>query len=353
MILLNTLDRYFQDRTENDLFSGVVLINQGESERYSGAFGYANRDWQIPNNMATRFDTASITKLLTAVATLQLIQGGSFSLDEPVVEFLGLFESTISPAVTVRQLLTHTSGIGDDVEEEAGEDYEELWVAKPNYLVTKTEDFLPQFIHKPPNFPPGEGCRYCNCGFILLGLMVEKVSGMAYRDYIRQHIFARANMLNSDFFWMNRVNEHVAAGADPLKDADGKIIRWKKNIYSFPPVGSPDSGAHSTAGDLALFIRAVQGGKLLSPELTQAFLQSQVLYQQREKWTLKYGYGLVFYEDRDGKLVFYQKEGINAGCSAYLRYYPGSDITVILLSNMMDGVWDPIWFVHEALMREL
>ena len=156
-----TLDHYFQELEEQDRFSGVVLITQGRSELYSAAYGYASRPWRIRNRLATRFDTASITKLFTSVATLQLIDQGLFSLNTSVIGFLGLGNTEISQEVTVFHLLTHTSGIGDDSEEEDGEIYEDLWQTKPNYSVTATADFLPQFIHKPPNFPPGQGCRYC------------------------------------------------------------------------------------------------------------------------------------------------------------------------------------------------
>ena len=110
------LDLYFQQRTQQDAFSGVVLITQGSSQLFAGAYGYASRSWKIPNTLATRFDTASVTKLFTAVATLQLIERGFFALDTPVIDFLGLRETAIAPAVNVYHLLTHTSGIADDAE---------------------------------------------------------------------------------------------------------------------------------------------------------------------------------------------------------------------------------------------
>jgi CubicO group peptidase (beta-lactamase class C family) len=346
------LDQYLRERTAKGQFSGVVLISRGPEALFAGSYGFANRGCKTPNTMATRFDTASITKLFTAVATLQLVDRGDFNLDQPVIPFLELTDTVISRAVTVRQLLTHTSGIGDDAEEEEGEDYSALWVSKPNYSVTKTRDFLPQFIHKPANFPPGEGCRYCNCGYVLLGLMIEKTTGLSYRDYVRENVFKKAGMSEADFFWMNQVNENVAEGCDPVKDKDGKIIGWEKNIYAFPPVGSPDGGAYVTAYDLVKFIRSLQAGELLSPSWTRDFFTPQVYYQARENWTLRYGYGLVFYEYPAGKLAFFQKEGINPGCSGYLRVYPERDLIVVILSNMADGVWEPIWNVHDLLIAK-
>jgi CubicO group peptidase (beta-lactamase class C family) len=346
----HALHHYLLEREANDAFSGVVLITRGQTSLYASAYGYASRPWKIPNTLETRFDTASMTKLFTAVATLQLIDRGAFALDTGAIGFLGLEGTAISPEVNVYHLLTHSSGIGDDCEEEDGEVYEELWKARPNYSVTETADFLPQFIHKPPNFPPGQGCRYCNCSFVLLGLMIERVSGMSYRDYVRQNVFRRAGMAHSEFYRMDRVHEGVAEGADPIRDEDGRVVGWKKNIYSFPPVGSPDAGAHVTAGDLDRFLRALQAGVLLSPERTSEFLAPQVLYRDGDEWTRKYGYVLEFYLDKAGHVVFYQKDGINAGVSGVLRHYPDRDLNVVLLSNMEGGVWKPVWRIHEWVL---
>ena len=346
----STLDHYFQDLEKEELFSGVVLLTQGNSSLYSGAFGYASRPWNIANTLDTRFDTASVTKLFTSVATLQLIDQGLFDFETSVIDFLDLKGTTISKEVNVYHLLTHTSGIGDDSEEEDGEVYEDLWKTKPNYSVTTTADFLPQFIYKPANFSPGKNCRYCNCGYVLLGLMIERASGMTYRDYVRQQVFNRAQMTDSDFMRLDRVHENVAEGSDPLRNEIGDLVGWKKNIYSFPPIGSPDSGAYVTARDLDAFLRSVKAGKLLSSELTSAFFSPQVHYRAMDKWTKMYGYGLWFYVDKSNRIVCYQKEGINAGASALIRHYPELDVNVVLLSNLEEGVWEPVWKIHDLIV---
>jgi CubicO group peptidase (beta-lactamase class C family) len=348
MSFTHLLDEYFQERVDQELFSGVALITQGEAQLYARAYGDASRAWHVPNTMDTRFDTASITKLFTSVATLQLIDQGLLALDTGVAERLGLRQ--ISPEVTIFHLLTHTSGIADDADEEAGESYEDVWKTRSNYLVVETRDFLPQFIDKPANFAPGQGCRYCNVGYVLLGLLIEAASGMSYRDYVRANIFARAGMQHSDFFRMDRVNPNVAEGCDPLHDDSGRIVGWKKNIYSYPPIGSPDGGAHVTAADLDRFLRAVRAGRLLSPELTEAFFTPQVQYKAKEGWNQMFGYGLWFYVDQQGQVVCYQKEGFNAGVSGMIRHFPTHDLNVVLLSNTMDGAWEPIWKIHELVI---
>lgn len=176
------------------------------------------------------------------------------SFDTFIPDFLELRDTLIPPTVNVYHLLTHTSGIADDAEEERGEDYADIWKARSNSSVIQTADFLLQFAYKLPHFSPGQGCRYCNCSYVLLGLLIKKASGLSYRDDVRQHIFAAASMLHSDFFRMDVVNDEVAAGCDPLRDSDGTIVAWKKHSYSYPPGG----GAHVTASDLDCFLSRQQ-----------------------------------------------------------------------------------------------
>jgi CubicO group peptidase (beta-lactamase class C family) len=120
------LDAWLSTRATADRISGVVLIRRGDQTVFSGAYGWASRRWAVPNTLATRFDTASITKLFTSVAAMQLVDDGRLELDTPITEIVDLTGTTISPTVTVRHLLTHTSGIADDADEEAGESYEAL-----------------------------------------------------------------------------------------------------------------------------------------------------------------------------------------------------------------------------------
>ena len=150
---------------------------------------------------------------------------------------------------------------------------------------------------------------------------------------------------------MERANPQVAEGADPIWDDDSNLLGWKRNIYSFPALGSPAGGAHVTADDLDRFLRAVKAGELLSPGLAEAFFTPQVLYRQRDGWTQKYGYGMWFYvSDASGEAICCQKEGMDAGVSGMIRHFPGQDINVVILSNMVSGAWKPIWFIHDMVV---
>ncbi|WP_435737942.1 serine hydrolase domain-containing protein [Cellulosimicrobium sp. PMB13] len=384
---LAALDTHLRARAASDAFSGVVRIERHGEEVFERAYGIASRRWGVPVRPTTRFDVASVTKLFTAVAVLQLVGDGRLRLDDRIHDHVDLAGTKIPREVTLRHLLTHSSGIADDADEEAGESYEDLWVERPSYSVTRTADFLPGFVHKEPNFAPGEGCRYCNVGFVLAGLALENVTGTTYRDHVREHVFARAGMTASGFFRMDEAVPDVAEGWEPVRTrgddgTSGPVTGWRQNIYSYPPVGSPDGGAHVTARDLTRFLAAVRGGELLPPDLTRAFLTPQVKHddgdtEETEGKTgpdlppadrtaeVHYGFGLEFELLADGSVRSAYKEGINTGSSAMLRHYPdpvaqtasadlppagAPGVTVAVVSNAESDAWEPVRFV-DALVR--
>ncbi len=360
------LDDWLRSRAGDEQFSGVVLVQRGVETLFAGAYGPASRRWPVLNTMETRFDTASITKLFTSVATLQLVGEGRLSLDAPITEIVDLAGTTISPEVRVRHLLTHTAGLADDADEEAGEDYEALWVDRPVNSVIQTRDFLAQFAYKPALFNPGERCRYCNVGYILVGLAIEEVTGTSYREQVKSAVFAPAGMESSGFFDRRDAVTDVAEGWDPVVDESGARTGWKSNIYSYPAIGSPDGGAHVTAGDLVRFQQAVRAGRLLSPELTEAFLTPQVMHHERQVerpgeaggrvgWgksaQIWYGFGLEFVRDPDGTVRSYYKDGINAGACGISRYYPAARLDVAMLSNSAVGGVDAIDAIHDVVQQ--
>jgi CubicO group peptidase (beta-lactamase class C family) len=329
------LDAFLADHD----FSGTVLIKRGNATLYEAAAGLATPRWGIPNTMDTRFDTASITKLFTSVAVLDLVGKGELDLETSIHHYVDLEGTTISPAVTLLHLLTHTSGIADDADEEAGESYEELFRDTPNYSIIETKDFLPQFAHKDPLADPGVDCRYCNVGYVLAGLAIEKVTGVSYRQHIFDEVFTRLGMLDSGFYDRREAAPRVAEGWDLV---DGV---WRSNIYAYPPIGSPDGGAHVTAPDLVRFLQAVRNGELLNAEYTEEFFTPQVEHDEAT-W---YGFGLEFDMDDDGTVRSYYKDGINPGASGIVRYYLEDDLDIAVLSNAEEGAWAVIQEIDERL----
>lgn len=324
---------------ENSDLSGVCLVKQGDNVLYHDAHGYAHLGLKVKNNIQTRFDTASVTKLFTAVAILQLVDKGIIELEDRVLDILKIEDTTISRDVSLYQLLTHTSGIGDDADEDAGEDYEALFKENPNYKVRNTLDLLPQFMHKPRVFQPGEGCRYNNSAFVLLGLVIEKLTNISYREYVKKNIFEIAGMTSTEFCSMDRTNENVAEGYEALKDECNMTVGYRKNIYSYPPIGSPEAGAYTTALDLERFYRKLMAGDLLSKELTTDILKPKEEYEELPDFHIMMGYGFEFFVDLNGKIKCINKDGTNVGVDSILSYYPQSDITIVILANITIDVW--------------
>jgi CubicO group peptidase (beta-lactamase class C family) len=339
---LEAFDAHLRGLADADRFSGVVAVERAGQRVLTVGYGFASRAWGIPCTAEVRFDTASITKLFTAVAVLQLVQDGQFALTTPVVEYLGLTGTEVDPRVTPQHLLTHTSGIADDADEEAGERYQDLFVERPNYSISTTAELFELSAHRAPNFPPGTGTRYCNAGYVLLGLMVEHATGLPFREQVTRRVFGPAGMADSGFFRMDVVAPRVAEGVDPVTDDDGHTIGWRRNIYSYPPVGDPAGGAHVTAGDLLAFHRALRQGRLLGPELTAAMLSPQVDYREHPEGRYRLGFGLEFVVGPDGTVRRWWKEGVNAGASGILWHRPEDDVTLVVLSNTEDGAWDPV-----------
>lgn len=343
------------DYRETRDFSGAVLIRQGDHTLYEGAFGLAHRGFGIANRTDTRFDTASVTKLFTAAAILKLVQDQRLRLDDRIGDFLDLTKTRIPPEVTVFQLLTHTSGIADDADEAAGESYSALFADRPNYAIRQTRDFLPQFAHKEPLFPPGTQLRYNNCAFILLGLTIEAVTGKTYREFVTEAVFAPLGMDHSGFFAMDQPASNVAEGYVADRDETGEVTTWRKNIYSYPPIGSPDGGALCTVGDLDRFIRGLRGGLVLDDTHLKLLFSPQVPFSWMSSanpgWRIQQGFVFEFVE-AGGRVRCIRKDGVNEGVGAMLAWYPEAELTVVILANQDCDIWSLHRSLESVLLRD-
>jgi len=328
------------DFLDQHQFSGVVLVRKGKTTVFESASGVASRSTQAPITMDTRFDTASITKLFTSVAVLQQVAAGNLDLETSIHHYVDLAGTRIPIEVNLLNLLTHTSGLADDVDEENGEDYAEFWAALPVHEFLEAADFLPLFVNKEPLADPGDEVAFINVGYILAGLALERVTAMPFREYIAEEVFAKAGMTDSGFFDRREARADVAEGWDKTENGE-----WVDNLNAYPPIGSPDGGAHSTAGDLVKFFAAVRNGVLLNKEYTDEFLLPQVELDEETA----YGFGLEFDLDDDGSVLSYFQDGINAGASGILRHYPAENLDVVVLSNSEDGAWDVITEIDERI----
>jgi CubicO group peptidase (beta-lactamase class C family) len=342
----------FEDYYKECRFSGAGLVRRGDTVLFSGAYGYAHRGFQIPNTVGTMFDTASVTKLFTAVAILQLVNRGLLRLDDKITDIIDLKDTRIPGDVTLRHLLTHTSGIADDADEEAGEAYEDLFIDKPNYSLRRCGDYIPQFAYKEPLFKAGTDVRYNNCAFILLGLAAEKVTNRPYQDYVRKEIFEKCGMSHSAFSAKDDGDATIAEGyfVSGTDQRDRPI--WRKNIYSYPPVGAADGGAYTSVGDLDIFIRALKNGELLSKEMSEEMFKPQAGIERGFEWgKIVNGFGCHFFYDTGDNLIRIYKEGQSAGVAAMAAYYPGIDTTSIILANQTCNVWELHRKVEQVLFQ--
>ncbi|NYJ21226.1 serine hydrolase [Glaciibacter psychrotolerans] len=324
---------------DND-FSGVVLVRKGDETVFEAAMGLASQTTGAPNTPDTRFDIASITKLFTSVAVLQQIEAKQLDLETSIHYYADLAGTTIGTDVTLLHLLTHTSGIADLVDEEAGESYAELWAKTPLSSMRETADFLPLFAHKEPLAGPGVESNYSDAGYILAGLALERAAGQSYRAYIDNEIFAHAGLDDTDFFDRADATPRLAEGWDQADDGS-----WISNADSALPIGAPHEGAQSTASDLIKFLDALRAGALLSAELTEEFFSPQVDLDDGTR----YGFGLEFDLDIDGSVRSYYADGVAPGASGILRHYYGAGLDVVVLSNSEEGAWDVIRELDERL----
>lgn len=348
--IFSEIKKRYDHAAEKAHFSGAGYVKCGETVVFASACGYAHKGFQVPNHLDTPFDTASITKLFTAVAILQLVERGLLQLDDKITEVVDLSGTSIPEDVTIRHLLTHTSGIADDADEEAGENYEDLFIDKPNYAIRNCRDFIPQFAYKTPVFKAGTKVRYNNCAFVLLGLAIEAKTGERYQDYVTTQVFKKGGMHHTTFSAKDDEVVAVAEGYYAVCDDQGNVKEWRKNIYSFPPIGTADGGAFASVADLDRFMRAILDGTLLSESMVEEIMKPQTTIEQTLSWgKIVNGYGFHFKYSANGDLISLYKEGSNAGVAAMFAYYPKIDATSIVLANQTCNVWQLHQEVEEIL----
>jgi CubicO group peptidase (beta-lactamase class C family) len=343
-----------EDKNRAGEFSGVVLVQQDAEVLFAKAHGYANRSWRVKNRLDTRFRIASIGKLFTAVAILQLIEQGKLALDTPVVAGLNLSSTALPPEATVYHLLTMTAGLADWFDESG--DWQETWAAlsrdHPIYLLRQNADYLPLFANKPAQAPVGEKHAYSNASYILLGLLIEQLAGRSYFDVIRQHIFAPAGMARSDFLALDDVADEVAEGYIRVTDEHKEFTGWQKNIYATTAGAAADGGATSTAQDLVRFSQALRRGLLLLPEMTQAMLRPKVVASDEafRGYLWRYGFGNTFLLDQAEQIIRWGHTGEEEGVSCRLYHYPGLNVDVAILANQSWCAGDIGWAIHDVLL---
>jgi CubicO group peptidase (beta-lactamase class C family) len=306
--LVSAIDSILDKLLPRDEFSGVVLVARGDRTLYLRAVGLADRGLGVPNRTGTAFNLGSLNKLFTAIAVGQLIEAGKLDPADTIGKLLPNYPNQAAAKVTVRQLLEMRSGIGDFF----GERFE----ATPKDKIRALSDYLPLFADQPLAFEPGTQNLYSNGGYLVLGLIVEKISGQSYFDYVREHLFKPLGMLSTDSFEADAVVPNLAMGYQ--RSGPGGPLR--ANIYSRPARGSSAGGGYSTAEDMLRFGRALERGSLLRPETVRVVFG--------EMWPATPGPEL-----KAGRIGGAWAGGA-PGINAFLETDARTEITIVSLANL-------------------
>lgn len=331
------LERDVEELAEHNSFSGVVSVDRGGDVQFSVAFGLASRTYDVPNTPETRFGTASGAKGPTALAVISLVEDGSLTLSTTARSVLGADLPLIGDDVTIEQLLAHTSGIGDYLDEDDdGLDLSAYLMPVPVQQLASAEDYLAVLDGFPASFSPGERFSYCNGGYVVLALIAERVSGTSYYELIRERVLAPAAMRDSGFF---RSDELPARTATGYLAVDGA---WRSNILHLPVRGCGDGGLFTTVGDMSKFWQALFAGRIVSPDWV-----AEMVRPRSDPPDEGARYGLGFWLDQSSDRVMLVGE--DTGASFYSSHLPETALTYTVISNTADGAWPIVKLLNQSL----
>jgi CubicO group peptidase (beta-lactamase class C family) len=319
-----------------DRFSGAMLVVKKGRTIFSGAYGLADRDRKIPNTLDTRFRIGSMNKMFTGTAILQLVQAGKIQLTDPLGKYLPNYPNqAVAGKVTIHQLLTHTGGTGD--------------VFGPEFDAHRLElrtldDYVSLYGERDPLFEPGSRWQYSNYGMVLLGVVIERVSGTSYYDYVAQNIFKPAGMTRTG---SEPEREDVLGRSIGYTRSSGSA-EWRPNTDTLPYRGTSAGGGYSTVGDLVKFAEALLGHKLLDARHTELLIAGKTTTPGGRA---RYAYGFEDDRNPDGWGAVGHGGGA-PGMNGQLRIFPASGHVVAVLANLDPPAAGREWmYVEQRLER--
>lgn len=330
--------RALDDAVAARRFSGVVTVHVDGRRTSARVEGLAHRAHGVPMTVDTRIAVASGSKTFTTLAVLRLVEQGRLRLDQPVRELLGDDLPLVDDAVTVEQLLDHTSGIGDYLDESTWRPTDHV-LTVPAHTLTTAEAFLPMLEGHPQQHPPGARFTYCNGGFMVLAVLLERVTGETYHDVVRRLVLAPAGLTRTDFLPLDALPADAAVG---YVHDDGDLA----NTLHLPVLGNGDGGAFTTADDVHALWLALLDGRIVSP--TSVALMTRPRHDVPEEG-LRYGLGLWLH--RTGRALLL--EGYDAGASFRSTHLVDTRTTVTVLGNSSEGAWPVVRVLAGLVDRAL
>ena len=300
------VDNYMQAELKVKEYNGAVLIVKKGKPIYQKAFGLADREWNVLNTVKTKFRIGSITKQFTAVCILQLAERGKLNLDDKLSKYIKDYPK--GDSVTIHMLLNHTSGI---------KNYTDIGAFWPKAILPLSLDsMIAIFKNEPYDFSPGTQWNYSNSGYFLLGVIVEKVSGKKFSDYLLENIIQKAGLKNTSMDRLDSILQMRAKGYSKTKSG------WEHAQY-ISMEGPYSAGAMvSTVNDLYMWMRALTNNKIIS---------ATSLQKMTTPYKNNYGYGVLIDSLKKHKRIWHN--GGIPGFSSYLAYYPDDDLYVVAISN--------------------
>ena len=340
--IAHELDEYLDRLAEAEVFSGTAILEKEGEILLSKACGRAHRGLDIPNRIGTRYNIASMGKMFTAVAIAQLVERGKLSYEDRINKFLGSdwISRKTGERVRIQHLLTHTSGMGD---------YLPRLSKAPVSGFGTLEDFKSLCNRESPRFEPGTDWAYSNTGFLLLGAVIQEVSGKDYYEYIEENIFRPAGMTDTGFLTITEKMERPGQdfALSYFREYTDKDTTWRSGMSdsAFRIRGSPAGGAFSTAGDIQKFARALRSNSLISESSGALLMEAKP-----DLGSPRYGYGFNVNSKNGERIVGHR--GGHQGVSTLLQMYLDRGYTVVILSNSSSGAFLVNNRIQELLSSE-
>ena len=313
-------------------FTGVVAIHVGDERVFERCYGHAHRALAVPNTVGTRFALASGSKTFTALAVLRLVEQGRLRLTDSVRPILGRDLPLIDDTVTIEHLLTHTSGIGDYLDEEADWEPDDYVLTVPVHALAQTSGFLPMLEGHPQKFHPGLRFGYCNQGYMVLALVIERVAGSGFHEYVEREVVAPAGLGHTGYLRSDDLPGDAALG---YFDKAGN----RTNVLHLPVRGNGDGGAYSTVGDLHVFWRALLAGRIVGPALVAELTRPRHHVPEEG---MRHAAGLWLHATRPHLIL----DGYDAGVTMRSIHDSTTTTTASVLSNSSRGAGAVIEVVH-------
>ena len=305
---VSRMEQIVQDSVSRKVFMGTVLVARSDEILLDKGYGFANLELDVPDTPPTKFRLGSVTKQFTAAAIMLLQERGKLNVDDLVKKYMPDAPATWDK-ITIFNVLTHTSGIPN-------------YTNFPDYpalqgIPTTPQKLVGRFIDKPLDFQPGERYSYSNSGYVLLGYLIEKISGESYEKFLQENIFTPLGMNDSGYDSNTALIPHRAEGYAPsptgIVNAD----------YTDMTVPFAAGALYSTTEDLLRWEKGLFGGKLLKPES---------LAMMTTPFKNNYAFGLEV-RTVNGHKVINHSGGIQ-GFNTMVSYFPDDKLEVIVLSNI-------------------